>query len=201
MTGSSSIMIDLDDPRSEKIAEVISNKTAKKILISLAEGEKSIGDISLELGLPVNTVSYNIDKMVGAGIIEKAKKYLWSVKGRKIEYYKVSNRRIIIEPKKMIRGIVPVLLITLVFAFLIGNFYVMSENGVNKFAMTREKIAASALGFEGTQGSEPMTLNAEENYGEVIYNSGIDSIDSWAWFLIGAWFSLLVFILWNWRKN
>ncbi|MEK6800653.1 MAG: winged helix-turn-helix domain-containing protein, partial [Nanoarchaeota archaeon] len=63
MTGSSSIMIDLDDPRSEKIAEVISNKTAKKILISLAEGEKSIGDISLELGLPVNTVSYNIDKM------------------------------------------------------------------------------------------------------------------------------------------
>ena len=101
----------------------------------------------------------------------------------------------------MIRGIVPVLLITLVFAFLIGNFYVMSENGVNKFAMTREKIAASALGFEGTQGSEPMTLNAEENYGEVIYNSGIDSIDSLAWVLIGAWFSLLVFILWNWRKN
>ena len=47
--GNSSIMIDLDDPRTAKIADVISNKTTKKILAELAERELSGGELSSAL--------------------------------------------------------------------------------------------------------------------------------------------------------
>jgi len=56
-------MIDLDDVRSERIAEVLSNKTSKKVLQALAEGEKSASDIAGVLNLPLNTVTYNLKKL------------------------------------------------------------------------------------------------------------------------------------------
>jgi DNA-binding transcriptional ArsR family regulator len=56
-----SVLIDLDDPRAAKIAEVMTNDTCKKILGLLAEGELSVGEISDKLGIPLNTASYNVD--------------------------------------------------------------------------------------------------------------------------------------------
>lgn len=41
MADKNALMIDLDDERAEKIAEVITNKTCKKILSALAEKEMS----------------------------------------------------------------------------------------------------------------------------------------------------------------
>src|SRR3989344_1058718 len=112
----SSIMIDLDDPRTEKIAEVISNKTSKKILGVLAEREMSETDISRALDLAMNTVNYNVKKLEEAGLIEKVKGFLWSEKGKRIHKYKVVDRRIVISPRSMIRGILPSVLITGIIA-------------------------------------------------------------------------------------
>jgi len=63
--------IDLNDSRSSAIAEVMSNKTCKKIIELLAEKEMSESDIASSLGLPLNTVGYNIGKLLKAGLIEK----------------------------------------------------------------------------------------------------------------------------------
>ena len=62
---SNSIMIDLNDPRTEKIADVISNKTSKKILTLLADNELSESEIAKGIGAPMNTVGYNIKKLEG----------------------------------------------------------------------------------------------------------------------------------------
>ena len=81
------IVFDLDDPRISNLADVISNKTSKKILNYLAEKESSETEISIDLKLPANTVNYNIKKLLETGLIEKTKNHFWSVKGKKILIY------------------------------------------------------------------------------------------------------------------
>src|SRR3989344_4999302 len=102
---SSSIMIDLDDARIAKIADVISNKTAKKILSLLAEGELGGGEISTKLNSPLNTITYNLKKLVEAGLVEKVNRIFWSSRGKRIEIYKLTNKNIIISSKKIVRGV------------------------------------------------------------------------------------------------
>ena len=83
----SSINLDLDDPRIGKIADVISNKTTKKILSMLADSSDfglSESEISNKLEIPANTVNYNVKKLEEVGLIEKTRKILWSEKGKRI---------------------------------------------------------------------------------------------------------------------
>ncbi|MAG07505.1 hypothetical protein CMI46_01695 [Candidatus Pacearchaeota archaeon] len=101
------ISIDLDDPRIANLADVISNKTSKKIIDYLAEREASETEIARDLKLPANTVNYNVKKLLKAGLIEKSKDFWWSVKGRKIAQYRVANQKIVISPKsrsKIVNG-------------------------------------------------------------------------------------------------
>ena len=73
--------IDLNDPRAGAIAEVMANNTCKKILEALAEKEMSVTEISQSLNMPLNTIDYNIKKLLSAGLIIPTKEFFWSVKG------------------------------------------------------------------------------------------------------------------------
>ena len=126
MTEDKFILMNMDDERAADIAEVLKNKTCKKILEFLAETkEASEQDIAKALGIPLNTVEYNINKLVKSGLVEKAKNFFWSVKGRKIEMFKLAKKHIIISPTQKrpnmnaLRTILPVVLIALVFIVLI----------------------------------------------------------------------------------
>ena len=101
------LMFDMNDPASARVAEILGNNTCKKILSLLAEkdGELSVGDISRELKLAINTVDYNIKKLVGAGLIDKSSSFFWSVKGKKIPTYKIANKQILISTKTSFKGI------------------------------------------------------------------------------------------------
>ena len=94
------LMLNLEDEQLKNMAEVLSNKTCKKILDLLAEKNYSEADLAKDLGIPINTAEYNLKKLVNAGLIEKAKEHFWSVKGKKIPVYTLSNKKIIISPKK-----------------------------------------------------------------------------------------------------
>jgi len=102
--------LNLDDENSQRIAEILANKTAKKILGLIAESdndkELSETDISNKLGMPLNTVDYNIKKLLSAGLIEKSKNFFWSVKGKKIPTFRLANKKIIISTKSSYKGIV-----------------------------------------------------------------------------------------------
>src|SRR3989344_1468361 len=128
----SSISIDLGDPRTGLVAEALSNKTCVKILDLLAENELTATDIALKLGIPLNTVGYNIDKLIVSGLVEKSSNFFWSVKGKKTPTYRVANRRIVISPKRIIKGIAPLLLVAGVIALLaIGFMFDDSTNVQN----------------------------------------------------------------------
>ena len=128
------ILLGIDDKRSKDIAEVIGNPTCKKILNFLAdEKEASVTDISNALNVPLNTIDYNIKKLVNTGLVEKVKNFFWSTKGRKIEVYKIAKKHIIISPKMSkpspaaLRAILPVFAI-LIIAAIIAAFFMFKPS-------------------------------------------------------------------------
>jgi DNA-binding transcriptional ArsR family regulator len=98
--------LNLNDEKSVKIAGIIGNKTAKKILGLLAEEELSQGDIAKRLGIGLSNVDYNMKNLVEAGLVEKSRDFFWSVKGKKIPTYRVANRKIIISTKNSFKSLV-----------------------------------------------------------------------------------------------
>ena len=187
----SSIMVDLDDPRTGKIADAISNNTCKKILTVLSEKEFSEGDIAKKLNIPLNTVGYNIKKLVEAGLIEKSKQFFWSIKGKKILTYKLSNKKIIISPKTMIRGIIPTIIISGLIALSI-RFISISQQSFTAMQKEADKIAT-----EVGSAAEISTPAVQE--GTEIIATTMSS--AWLWFLTGALTALFIFLIWNWIRG
>jgi len=126
MTDDKFILMGLDDEKSGHIAEVLKNKTCKKILNFLAERrEASEKDISDGLKIPINTAEYNLKKLIKSGFVDKTKNFFWSVKGKKIPMYKLARKHIIISPSKKpnlnyIKSILPAIVMALVLVALVS---------------------------------------------------------------------------------
>jgi predicted transcriptional regulator len=177
------IMISMEDESAKHLADVLSNKTAKKIIDLLAEKELSENDIAKELEIPINTAEYNIQKLVKAGLVEHSKSFFWSVKGKKIPVYRISNKSIVISPKKRTNiGLFAALIISGIAAAAIRGYEITKTIPA---AMTaEEKILTSA----------PMT--AANNTGAIAASApNLGSIA--LWFLGGALFSLVIYLIYQ----
>lgn len=185
------LMLDLNDPRSNAIAEILSNKTAKRIVGLLVEKELSQTELSQQLKLPASTVDYNMKKLVASGLVEQTRA-LWSSKGKKVPVYRVSEKKIVISPKTMTRGVIPAVLVSLVAAAAL------------KFAFT-----ASGVAEQGAGSTAPAAADMMASKTALVYDSGATHLyttlsqlsDVWAWFLLGSLTALAVFLLWNWSKK
>ena len=191
------VSIDINDPRSLKIAEALSNPTCKKILNLLAEQDLSATDISDKIKLPLNTIGYNLDKLMDSGLIEKSKSFFWSVKGKKIPTYRLSNKKIMISPKSIgAKGIIPALLGSLlVTAFLASTNLFNSiqtktaEVASNQLTADYAPNAASGVATEISKIMPP-------NYCPDIIQT-CSSQPIWAWFILGSLFAILFYLIWN----
>ena len=177
------IAISLDDERAKDIAEIISNKTAKKILNILAEKELSESDIASSLNIPLNTVGYNIKKLVNSSLIEKTKTFFWSTRGKKIPTYKLANKSILISTKQKIKGILPAAVISFITAVGIKLFFTFQQNSIMKTASVNESVLAGAEAIQKT----PEIIQASQ------------SSNIWLFFLLGSLTALLIFLILNWR--
>ncbi len=174
------LLFALDDEKSKKLGEVISNTTCKKIANFLAEKESSENDISKELKIPINTVEYNLKKLLAAGVIEKSKNYFWSKKGKKIDIYKVANKLIVISPKKTnvyskLKGIIPVILISAIATAFIAIY--------NSGSFQRSDVAVEKVLTAAPQELAPVA------------NS-----HPWIWFGLGCLITIIVFLVLVWKK-
>lgn len=176
------LLFSLEDSRLKSIAEILKNKTASKIINFLSEKEEaSEKDVSENLKIPMNTVEYNIKKMVQADIVEESKNFFWSPKGRKIKMYRFSNKSIVISPKStklssQIKQILPIALISGIVAVAV-KFYFSAQRAV---VATQEE--AFALAAEGSaKAAESASIINTENY--------------WLWFLAGAVFAIIILVL------
>ena len=130
MTDDKFILMGLDDDNAKNVAEVLKSKTAKKILDYLSETkEASEKDIADKLQLPINTIEYNLKKLISAGFVKKSSNFFWSVKGKKIPMYTPAKKHIIIGAKKptmnILKSILPLLIIALglIAVVLLFSFY------------------------------------------------------------------------------
>ena len=147
--GKKFIMMGIDDERSKKVAEILGNKTCKKIIDHLSEtNEASEKDIADALSIPINTVEYNLKKLLDSGLIDKTKNFFWSKKGKKIDMYKLARKHIVISPKSKpsysaLKTIIPVIATIAVLALLIllmfnNNDLIITDDGLNKFNSSKE---------------------------------------------------------------
>lgn len=176
------LLLSLDDQRTKAVAEIIGNKTANRIINFLSEKDNaSEKDISDGLSIPLNTVEYNIRKMAKAGIVEESKNFFWSSKGKKIKMYHFSNKSIVISPKSSrldssIKQILPIALVSGLAAVAL-KFYFASQQVVQK---TQDGILAMAPSTSAGMSESVNVINVG-NY--------------WLWFLIGAVFAIVVFMV------
>ena len=122
------IMIDLDDEKAGKVAEVLSSGACKRILSVLAEKNMSESDLAKELKIPLNTLEYNLKKLIEVGLVEKAKDFFWSSKGKRIPVYKAVRKSIVITPntKKLsgtLRSVVGAGVVSLIVGIGLKVFY------------------------------------------------------------------------------
>lgn len=186
-------MISLEDEKSRKLGEAISNPSCKKIINLLAEKELSATEISRKLKIQMSALDYNLKKLIDSGIIEKSK-HFWSVKGKKIPTYRVVNKVIVIQPKQQtkssvyskLKGISFMLcvasLLTALVAILTRQHYVSYDN-MSSLKAGGESLASGAL------------ATSSDIIGGFLLN-----IQPWMWFAFGALIVMIIILIWNWKK-
>lgn len=195
MVENTDISISIDDHRIKDIAEAVTNKTCKKILNYLTKNEKTISEISVELNIPINTVEYNIKKLLNSGLIEK-KSFWWSVKGKKMPTYTVSNKRIIISPKRYTNNLKYLIalgitgVISLVIKKITEPVKIIYERNIpltNELSNGLMKITRDSF-LENVPQQTDQIINTITYFPKLCFGE---------WFLFGAWFVILLFFIFS----
>ncbi|MBI4980420.1 helix-turn-helix transcriptional regulator [Candidatus Woesearchaeota archaeon] len=100
MSKSNFLLVDLNEPKTKKLAETITSETSRKLLNHLAEKEDTEANIAQVLGIPISTVHYHLQKLQEAGLV-KVEEFHYSPKGREVNHYQLANKYIIITPQKV----------------------------------------------------------------------------------------------------
>jgi len=132
--------------------------------------------------MPINSVQYNVEKLLESGIIESTNSF-WSVKGKKMPSYKVANKLIVISPKKSniyskLKTIVPVVISS---ALLTSLFFLGEGKVKNNTSVLLEKTLSFA---QDTAGVASQIENGSSGLSLVSYS------------LIGIWALIILFIGW-----
>jgi DNA-binding Lrp family transcriptional regulator len=192
------MLVSLEDSKSKSISEVLGSKTCKKIISYLSERkEASQKDLSNALTIPMNTLDYNIKKLLDSGFIQKRKNFFWSKKGKRIIMYELSSKSIVISPKKCpsqkIKSILPAFILTIAGTFAIWTYEKIkyaSLNASNYIADTSEEILSKGA-------AEMTTLTATVPTDYLISSQ---PTPVWAWFLAGSLLMIVILSIVNWKK-
>ncbi|MGD1003890.1 MAG: helix-turn-helix domain-containing protein [Methanoregulaceae archaeon] len=93
------VVLEPGEERAQKIAKAMASQTASDILRFIGEGPKTSTEISEYLSLPMNTAKYHIENLLDAGLIS-VEKTKYSVKGREVKVYGLTNQLLIVAPKE-----------------------------------------------------------------------------------------------------
>ena len=84
------ILLSLEDNKINKIANVVSNESCKKILDFLANKEYSTeSELAEKLSIPISTVHYNLQQLMDSGLVT-VDEFHYSEKGREVNRYKLA---------------------------------------------------------------------------------------------------------------
>lgn len=211
------IMVSLDEEKAKKLAEVISNDTARKILDYLSEkNEATASEISKDLNVPISTIDYNMRNLIENGLVE-SKEFRWSPKGRQMDIYKLANKHIIISPKKYsefketLKKILPVVVIG------IGvGIYIELKTRMSFLASdTLETItkSQSVLGLDNAVASGSSALSESAKVAPAMMQETVNrtveviprvveiASNNGIYFILGVIFAILLYLIFSWRRS
>lgn len=207
------VLLSLEDQQSKELAQVISNETARKILDYLGKkNEASESQIAEALDSPISTIHYNIQQLLKVRLIE-SKEFEWSEKGKKILYYQLSKKLIVIAPKtseslyNQLKNLIPVSLITAFVGGLVYYFSKFSEKmNVTKNTFSELIPASDKAISSGAEAAKEATTqiaaDVEKQAGTEFVNKTTEIItqtrnvtNEALWFLIGAGLVIILLII------
>ena len=92
------LLVNLNETKAKKLAQVISNETSRKILDLLADGDQTESEIAKALDIPLSTVHYNLKHLKDANLVD-VEEFHYSEKGRVVDHYRLANKFVIIAPR------------------------------------------------------------------------------------------------------
>ncbi len=172
MMKKSFLLVSLKESKAKKLAEVISNKTCRKILDHLAEKKDATeSQIAKDLKIPISTVHYNLKALLTARLV-KSDEYHYSAKGKEVSHYRLANQYVIIAPegekhaiREKLKSIIPTALIMGAAAGMIKIFSgtfgaTMQSSGMEKAAQPMMMEVAEDAAYEA--GAEAARSAADE---------------------------------------
>ena len=191
MTDESFLLVSLEEEKAKKLAQVLSNDTARKILDYLSKKDLATEtEISKALKLPLSTVHYNLQHLVKTNLINN-EHFTYSEKGKQISHYSLSNKYVIIAPKKTeqlkerLKKFLPVIFITTTASLLIKNWQNLPIKTFSNKVMTSYAEEAAMTGAD-------MLARAP-----VVQEISKTSNQEFAiWFLFGSVFALIIYFVW-----
>jgi len=192
------ILVSLNEDESKKLAQILSNDTARRILDFLADTEATETEIAEKMGIPISTAHYNLQALVKGKLVE-ADKFHYSEKGKEVLHYRLANKYIIIAPKstfgikEKLRSILPVGIIALATA---GIIQIVSQFAQKPVANTAEPMLKAAV-MEETRVAAPAAMD----FAQEAVQSAPQALETVSktqiglWFLLGAVFVIVVFII------
>lgn len=188
------LLLSLEDNKAKKIANIISNESCKKILDYLSEKDATETQIVKELKLPASTVHYNLKQLFDVKLIDWEEAH-YSEKGKQVKHYTLANKYIVIAPKNdnssikdILKSIMPTTLLTILGA---GALYLFPkiEYGTETFSAKSTEMVAMDTQMEMSRAAPMAVEVVQENILHIIISS------NWFWFLIGAIFSLSIYLI------
>ena len=194
------LLLSMEDQQIKKISNVISNDSCRKILDYLSNKDATESELAEKLGIPISTVHYNLQQLTEAGLVS-AEEFHYSKKGKEVNHYRLANKYIIIAPKKIfgikekLRSILPVVLIVAGAAGIIQ----LASKYLTKSAY-QMPVAKTMIADGATESAGFATPLAQQAAVETAKASIYQKVA--LWFLVGALFALLAYLLVNSiRKN
>lgn len=208
------MLLSLEDSKMKSLSEVLGSKTCKKIIDYLGDNkEASQKDLSDALKIPMNTMEYNMKKLLTSGVIQKRKNFFWSKKGKKIIMYELSNKSIVISPKKSstekLKSILPAVIITIGGTFAVYAYEKITGLTNHSYDSLNSVVARKAFEEGGAlvQTAPDVAFSGTEKIREVATDATIQIVQSstsqhsiWPWFLFGGILAIGIILMVNWRK-
>ncbi len=206
MSKSNFLLVDLNETKTQKLAETITSTTSRKILNYLTEKDHDTeASIAKELGMPISTVHYHMQKLVEAKLIV-VDEFHYSKKGREVNHYKLANKYIIIAPKKIsglrekLKGILPVFMgavgISAVIKFVFEQDYTFTVSKSIESDMIQAAPMVAEKSADLARGAAPMMATEST---EVISNVGSNIVagqpDIALWFLLGSSVTIILYLV------
>ncbi|MBW3002941.1 helix-turn-helix domain-containing protein [Candidatus Woesearchaeota archaeon] len=193
------LLVSLQEEKAKEVAQIISNKSSRKILDFLAAAaDATETQIAKALGLPISTVHYNLEALKKAKLVE-SEEFHYSSKGKEVSHYKLANKYIIIAPKSVhgikgkLRNILPLGIATAAVAYFISLLSKGTQFIANKGETYRMVVEEAASGTAGTA-AVPEAVDAAEVAVQAVTQQTIWQ-NPVLWFVVGAAFAIGLYFL------